>query len=48
MEEERGGRERIISSTFNFVLCTFHGSTAQHPINLVYIVHNSFVVTLLD
>ena len=53
-EEERGGREkerrgrggegRERGGEGHFDIC---GSTVQHPINLVYIVHNSFVVALL-
>ena len=47
---KRGEGKKHIKDRFtisNFVLCTFHGSTVQHPIS-TYLVHNSFVVTLLD
>lgn len=42
-EEERGGREEKHGIGHFYI----RSSTVQHPINLVYIVHNSFVVTLL-
>ena len=44
-EEEKHIKDHFTIS--NFVLCTFHDSTVQHPIS-TYLVHNSFVVTLLD